>query len=95
MNEMILAPRSAELNEILAKSLMQQGLQAGKGIAAAVGNLAVRPLAAGGGGGQAASNARGGFFGKGKQGGQNGPRLGEPKTHLGDGMGNRGGEGGG
>ena len=33
MNEMILAPKSAEFNEILANSLMQQGLQAGKGIA--------------------------------------------------------------
>ena len=94
MNEMILAPRSAELNEILAKSLMQQGLQAGKGIAAAVGNLAVRPLAAGVGGAQAASNAVGSFIGTGNQGGQYVPGMGNPIANLGYGMMTGGGKGG-
>ena len=94
MNEMILAPRSAELNETLAKSLMQQGLQAGKGIAAAAGNLAVRPLAAGVGGAQAASNAVGSFIGTGNQGGQYVPGMGNPIANLGYGLMAGGGKGG-
>ena len=94
MNEMILAPRSAEFNEILAKSLMQQGLQAGKGIAAAAGNLAARPLAAGVGGAQAASNAVGSFIGTGNKGGQYVPGMGNPIANLGYGLMAGGGKGG-
>ena len=94
MNEMILAPRSAEFNEILAKSLMQQGLEAGKGIAAAAGNLAARPLAAGVGGAQAASNAVGSFIGSGNKGGQYVPGMGNPIANLGYGLMAGGGKGG-
>ena len=94
MNEMILAPRSAEFNEILAKSLMQQGLEAGKGIAAAAGNLAARPLAAGVGGAQAASNAVGSFIGTGNKGGQYVPGMGNPIANLGYGLMAGGGKGG-
>ena len=95
MNEMILAPRSAEFNEILAKSLMQQGLQAGKGIASAAGNLFIgRPLAAGVGGAQAASNAVGSFIGTGNKGGQYVPGMGNPIANLGYGLMAGGGKGG-
>jgi len=93
MNEMILAPKSAEFNEDLVKGVLtplrglarpfaQGATTAGKvgmGLASGAANLGIRAA-------QATPSAVGGFIGTGNQGGQYVPGMGNPIANLGYGM---------